>query len=313
LTEKKSLCITSVATFHRRQSVASPVLKGTAMLLGNAPCSWGINYPTGNAYTWQHYLDEVAAAGYRGTELGPFGFLPKDQAVLRAELARRDLTLIGATHVHTFGDRASAPELIATLRELAPLMRDLGAGHIVVMDESNWYPAGQEGVLDETGWQGLVATVREAQAVIEGEFGLKASFHPHVGTAVEREAQIDRLLAETDIDLCFDTGHHAFWGQDPLAYMRKVWSRIAYMHLKNVDAAVRRRVLDGQLSIEASYGAGVMAPLPDGAVDIRAILAFLEEKGFAGPVVVEQDVAENAAETPLQLATRNFTYMQANS
>lgn len=281
------------------------------MFIGNAPCSWGINYPTGNAYTWQAYLDQVAASGYRGTELGPFGFLPKNKAVLGSELEKRGLTLIGATHVHTFGDRASAPVLMSTLRELAPLLKDLGARHLVIMDESNWYPEGQEGVLDRDGWNGLVATVREAQAVIEGEFGLKASFHPHIGTAVEFERQIDRLLEETEIDLCFDTGHHAFWGQDPLAYMEKVWGRIAYMHLKNVDAAVRQRVLDGKLSVAASYGAGVMAPLPDGAVDIQAVMRFLDRKGFDGPIVVEQDVAENAKETPLQLAKRNYGYMQA--
>ena len=281
------------------------------MFIGNAPCSWGINYPTGNAYTWQDYLDQVAASGYRGTELGPFGFLPKDKAVLGPELEKRGLTLIGATHVHTFGDRASAPVLISTLRELSPLLKDLGARHLVIMDESNWYPEGQEGVLDRDGWNGLVATVREALAVIEGEFGLKASFHPHIGTAVEFERQIDRLLEETEIDLCFDTGHHAFWGQDPLAYMEKVWGRIAYMHLKNVDAAVRQRVLDGKLSVAASYGAGVMAPLPDGAVDIQAVMRFLDRKGFDGPIVVEQDVAENAKETPLQLAKRNYVYMQA--
>jgi inosose dehydratase len=281
------------------------------MLIGNAPCSWGINYPTGNSITWQTYLDEVAAAGYRGTELGPFGFLPKDKTVLQPELAKRGLTLIGATHVHLFAERERAPELMATLRELAPLLRELGAQHLVIMDESAWYPPGREGVLDEAGWHGLVATVREAQAVIEGEFGLKASFHPHVGTAVEFEAQIDRLLDETEIDLCFDTGHHAFWGQDPLSYMKKVWGRIAYMHLKNVDAAVRQRVLDRQLNIDASYGAGVMAPLPDGAVDIQAIMAFLEAQGFDGPVVVEQDIAENARETPLQLARRNLDYVRA--
>jgi inosose dehydratase len=281
------------------------------MFIGNAPCSWGINYPTGNAYSWQEYLDQVAASGYRGTELGPFGFLPKDKAVLGPELDKRGLTLIGATHVHTFGDRASAPVLMSTLRELAPLLKDLGAKHLVIMDESNWYPAGQEGVLDAEGWDGLTATVREARAVIEGEFGLKASFHPHIGTAVEFERQIDRLLEETEIDLCFDTGHHAFWGQDPLAYMEKVWGRIAYMHLKNVDAAVRQRVLDGQLSVADSYGAGVMAPLPDGAVDIQAVMRFLDAKGFDGPIVVEQDIAENAVETPRQLAKRNFVYMQA--
>lgn len=289
---------------------STSAMQGPTMLIGNAPCSWGIAYPTGNSVTWEQYLDQVAEAGYRGTELGPFGFLPKDKAVLERELGRRGLTLIGITHVHTFGDRSTAPELLATLGELCPLLRDLGARHLVIMDESNWYPAGREGVLDETGWQGLVATVREAQAVIEGKFGLKASFHPHVGTAVEREAQIDRLLAETEIDLCFDTGHHAFWGQDPLAYMKRVWGRIAYMHLKNVDAAVRQLVLDGKLSIEASYGRGVMAPLPDGAVDIRAIMRFLEAQGFDGPVVVEQDVAENASETPLQLARRNLVYVE---
>jgi inosose dehydratase len=84
------------------------------MLIGNAPCSWGINYPTGNAISWQTYLDEVAAAGYSGTELGPFGFLPKDKAVLGPELEKRGLTLIGATHVHLFGEGERAPELMAT-------------------------------------------------------------------------------------------------------------------------------------------------------------------------------------------------------
>ena len=279
------------------------------MLIGNAPCSWGIAYPTGNTFTWQEYLDQVAASGYRGTELGPFGFLPKDPTLLKDELARRDLVMIGATHVHTFGDAASAPVLMQTLRDLSSLLVSLGAKHLIIMDESNWYPAGREGVLDEAGWTGLTQMVRDAQKLVEGDYGLKLSFHPHIGTAVEKEHQIDRLLADTDIDLCFDTGHHAFWDQDPLAYMARAFPRIAYMHLKNVDGAVRQRVLDGQLSVAASYGAGVMCPLPDGVVDIQAVMRLLAERGFAGPIVVEQDVAANATETPLQLAARNLAYM----
>ena len=281
------------------------------MLIANAPCSWGITYPTGNSYTWRQYLDEVAEAGYRGTELGPFGFLPNDPGLLRDELGKRGLAMIGATHVHTFGDSNSAPVLMQTLRELAPLLVSLDAKHLVIMDESNWYPAGSEGVLDAAGRAGLTQMVRDAQGLVEGEYGLKLSFHPHIGTAVEKEQQIDLLLAETDIDLCFDTGHHAFWDQDPLAYMERVFPRIAYMHLKNVDGAVRRRVLDGQLSVADSYGAGVMCPLPDGVVDIRAVMRLLDARGFAGPIVVEQDVAADAAETPLQLATRNLAYMNA--
>jgi inosose dehydratase len=279
------------------------------MLIGNAPCSWGITYPSGNSFGWRTYLDEVAAAGYRGTELGPFGFLPKDPELLREELGSRDLTLIGATHVHTLGDAASAPVFMATLRELAGLLAAQGAEHLVIMDESNWYPESAQGVLDEAGWTALTRLVRDAQALVEGEYGLKLSFHPHVGTGVEREAQIDRLLDETAVDLCFDTGHHAFWDQDPLAYMKKAWDRIAYMHLKNVDPAVRARVLDGSLSVNESYNAGVMCPLPDGVVDIRAVVGFLEDRAYAGPVVVEQDFAANAPETPLQLAKRNLAYM----
>ncbi len=294
-----------------RGSNHRPDGQGRIMRIGNAPCSWGINYPTGNRLTWTQYLDEVAAAGYRGTELGPFGFFPKDAAVVSDALAQRGLEMIGATHVHTFGALDELPALIITLRELAGLLRQLGARHLVIMDESNWYPPGHEGELDEAQWKGLVAAVREAQRVIEQEFGLKASFHPHVGTAVEREPQIDRLLAETDIDLCFDTGHHAFWGQDPLAYMQKVWDRIAYVHLKNVDPAVRKEVLEGRLSIADSYGAGVMCPLPDGAVDIAAIIRLLEERNFTGPVVVEQDLSDNAVESPEQLARRNLQYLAA--
>lgn len=279
------------------------------MLIANAPCSWGINYPTGNRYSWSQYLDEVAAAGFSGTELGPFGFLPANPARLKDEMARRGLVVVGATHVHAFSDAASAPAFMATLRELSALLVALEAKHLVIMDESNAYPKGREGMLDEAGWNGLTSMVRDAQALVETEYGLKLSFHPHIGTAVEKEIQIDRLLAETDIDLCFDTGHHAFWDQDVLSYMEKTFPRIAYMHLKNVDPAVRARVLSGELPVAASYAEGVMCPLPDGVVDIQAVMSLLADRGFAGPIVVEQDVAANATETPLQLAARNLAYM----
>lgn len=280
------------------------------MLIGNAPCSWGINYPTGNRYTWQQYLDQVAEAGYRGTELGPFGFLPRDSALLRDELQSRGLTLIGAAHVHTLGDPGSALDLMSTLKELAQLLVAAGADQIILMDESNFYPRAAQGVLDESGWRALTGMVREAQKLVE-DLGVTLTFHPHVGTAVEREAQIDRLLAETDVDLCFDVGHHAFWGQDPIAYMQKVWGRIGYMHLKNVDAAVRARVLSGELHPADAFAAGAMCPLPDGAVDIRAVMRLLEERGYAGPVVVEQDPSDNPADSPLALAARNRRFLEA--
>ena len=157
----------------------------------------------------------------------------------------------------------------------------------------------------------MTALLREAHAMLADDYGVRLTFHPHVGTAVEFEPQIDRLLADTPLDLCFDTGHHAFWNQDPLAYMDKVRDRIAYMHLKNVDPAVRARVLAGELPVDRSYAEGVMCPLPDGAVDIGAVMRWLRDTGFAGPVVVEQDLNETAAETPAELARRNLDFLAA--
>jgi len=280
------------------------------MLISNAPCSWGVAYPTGNKVGWRQYLDEVAAAGYKGTELGPFGYLPEDAGLVGEELARRGLTVVGATHVHTFADAATLPKLLADLREEGAILQSLGASHLVVMDEDNWYPEGKKGELDEAGWRTLAEGVETARKLIEDELGLKASFHPHVGTGVQFEPQIDRLLDETGIDLCFDTGHHAFWGQDALTYFAKVRDRVAYVHLKNVDPAVRQRVLNGELTISRSYGAGVMCPLPDGAVDIPQVVTFMRETDFTGPVVVEQDLAENSPETPLELARRNLAFLR---
>ena len=66
--------------------------------VANAPCSWGVlefEAPAAHAPPAQ-VLDEMAAAGYAGTELGDWGFLPTEPAALAAEVQRRALSLVGA-------------------------------------------------------------------------------------------------------------------------------------------------------------------------------------------------------------------------
>ncbi len=46
---------------------------------------------------WQRFLDEVAASGYEWIELGPYGYLPTDPAVLAGETARRGLKVSAGT------------------------------------------------------------------------------------------------------------------------------------------------------------------------------------------------------------------------
>ena len=273
--------------------------------IGNAPCSWGVFYPTGNALTAEGYLDAVAQAGYRVTELGPLGFLGEDPDWIAAALQSRGLELAASAHVHTLADAASGPALTAALHRQGRLLQALGARDLILMDESEAYPETAQGVVDEAGWQVAMDMIRAAEMQLRA-YDIRLHVHPHVGTCIEREAQIDRMLAETGVSLCFDTGHHAFWDQDVLAYMERVWDRIGFVHLKNVNPKVRARVLAGELGVNASFNHGVMAPLYDGAVDIGAVMQMLVARGYDGYCVVEQDPSEDANLTPDILARRNL-------
>ena len=66
--------------------------------VANAPCSWGVLEfeTTATTAPAAQVLDEMAAAGYAGTELGDWGFLPTESRALAAEMARRGLALAGA-------------------------------------------------------------------------------------------------------------------------------------------------------------------------------------------------------------------------
>jgi inosose dehydratase len=283
----------------------------TRMRIGNAPCSWGIYGPGTKDVTPAQYLDEIAETGYPTTELGPYGFLPTDPPQLEDALVARGLTLSGAVHVHPLSDSGSEAELLASVDRIAPLLVALGTPHLIIMDDPGRYDRATQGVLDHAQWRAMTAMLETARRHAHDVHGATLGVHPHIASAIELEDQIDRLLEDTGIDLCFDVGHHAFWDQDPIAYMERVWDRIAYLHLKNVDAAVRTRILAGAIHVADSSQAGVFCPLPDGVVDIAAVLAMARDRGFTGPIVVEQDLATDAAETPAALARRNRHFLDA--
>jgi inosose dehydratase len=81
--------------------------------IGNAPCSWGVEF-AGDPRNppWRTVLKECAAAGYRGIELGPIGFMPEDPAVLGEALAEEGLTLIGGVVFRPFHDPAKWTEVV---------------------------------------------------------------------------------------------------------------------------------------------------------------------------------------------------------
>lgn len=275
------------------------------MILSNAPVSWGVYHADGALVAPDDYLDQIVAAGFGGTELGPLGFLPTDAARLSDMLAARGLALVGAVHVHDFSAADGSPSLQAALDQIGALLAANGARVLTVMDGGRDYdPAGPS----RERAAALAASLEAARDRLAWEQGLELAFHPHVLTAVEREDQIERLLADCGVSLCLDTGHHAFWGADPAAYLAKVRSRVSAIHLKNVEGGLRADVLSGRVTAANALARGAFCPLDAGVVDIHAFLDRLGD--FAGPVVVEQDWTPEAAEPPLSLARRNADFLR---
>jgi inosose dehydratase len=278
-----------------------------------APCCWGVYWPTGNHLSWDDYLEKIAAAGYRSTELGPFGFGPTGATEMTAALARYDIGLVAAAHVHTLADISTWDILKEKTHAICALLAEFGQPQFILMDESEFYPKDQMGVVDGTQWEAVIKQTSDAAAIARS-YGLSFAFHPHVGTCVETEDQIERLLAETDPDvvgLCLDTGHHAYWNADPLAFLRKHRSRVTSVHLKNVNARVRNQVHAEGIHCDEAFEIGVMTDLNTGAVDIAAIVADLERHGFEGPVVVEQDLSETNPRTPEVIAQHNLAFLKS--
>jgi inosose dehydratase len=278
-----------------------------------APCCWGVYWPTGNDLGWTDYLDRIVAAGYRHTELGPYGYFSTDATVLSRELDRRGLAVVAAAHVHTLADPATAAALEERTHQICALLSAVGGTHFILMDESEFYPKDQMGVVDETGWRSVVDLTTLAARIAQGH-GLQFSFHPHVGTCVEHEPQIERLLVETDPDLvglCLDTGHHAYWKADPKTFFLRHKARINAIHLKNVDGAFREKVLAENIHCDRAFEDGIMTDLDRGVVDIADFMRKLLADGYDGPLVVEQDLAPKHPETPEAIAERNFTFVSA--
>ncbi len=121
--------------------------------------------------------------------------------------------------------------------------------------------------------------------------GLRLAYHHHMGTVIQTEAEIDRLMAETgpEVGLLLDTGHLAYAGGDPLRAARRHVARIAHVHCKDVRAAVMAQARRRDLPFLAAVLEGVFTVPGDGAVDFAAVFGALAAGGYAGWLVVEAE------------------------
>jgi inosose dehydratase len=285
-----------------------------SLKLGTAPDSWGVWFPADRQQTpWERCLDEIAEAGYRYTELGPYGYLPTDPAELERELSARGLELAAGFTMFDLEQPGAWEQAKGPTETVARLLESFGSEYLVIIDDV--YTDLYTGVsryppqLDDATWNHLVDTTKRIGEVAE-RHGLKTVFHPHAQTHVEFEHQIERLLADTDsLSLCFDVGHHAYCGGDPVAFYERHHDRIPYLHLKSVDLEHRRRVERDGTSFAQAVKDGVFVEPSAGAVDFVALRDALVEHSFAGFGIVEQDMYPTAFDRPLSIAQSTHAYL----
>ena len=91
-----------------------------------APCCWGVDDVTNpNLPAWTRVLDEAAAAGYGGLELGPYGYVPLDLPVVSEALTARGLYIVAGTIFDDLVAPARRADLLRQTREICALITGL--------------------------------------------------------------------------------------------------------------------------------------------------------------------------------------------
>jgi inosose dehydratase len=73
--------------------------------LATAPVSWGVDHMgRPDLPPWSVVLDQIADAGFHYTELGPLGYLPEEPRLIREEMQKRQLQVVGAALLAPLGD-----------------------------------------------------------------------------------------------------------------------------------------------------------------------------------------------------------------
>lgn len=271
-------------------------------------------------------LDEMADAGYAGTELGDWGFMPDDAEVLAPDLERRGLAMVGALVPLALADRTSHREGVETALRTARLLeacaneRSAPGPFVILADANGSDPvrtkfAGRirpEHGLSEEGWDNFAAGTNLVARVVRDETGLRTVFHHHCAGYIETPGETIRLMEMIDpslVGLCFDTGHWAYAGGDPVGAVRMFGERVWHVHFKDCHPEIAERASREKWDYFAAVRNGVFYGLGGGEVDFAALAAALRERDYDGWIVVEDELPPGMGD-PLERARLDREYLQ---
>lgn len=218
-------------------------------------------------------LRDISAAGYEGFELFDGNLMQYEgrEDELRRLMEELSLDIVGVYSGANFIYPEVLDEELHRIEAATRLASAFGVEHLVVGGGA----VRASGIRDED--YRLVGEGLEKVISLAERNGLRASFHPHLGTCVESPEQIAKTFDHTGIDFCPDTAHLEVGGGDSAELIRTYRDRIRYVHLKDL-------------------GGGDFLPLGHGDMDFGRILGALEEIEFDGWITVELDAYDEPAE-----------------
>lgn len=289
--------------------------------IGNAPCSWGVEFADDPRNpSWRQVLKENAAAGYRGIELGPVGFMPEDPVILAEALDEYAQKLIGGVVFRPFHDPAQWNDVQDAAQRTCKALVAHGARHLVLIDSISARRAPTAGraaeaeQMDPDEWSAFRDRIATIARMGTEDYGLTVGIHAHAAGFIDFEPELERLLQEVDesiLSICFDTGHHSYAGFDPVAFMKRHIGRISYMHFKDTDPGVKADVIANRTGFYEACAKGIFCNLGDGEVDFPAVRQVLIDAGFDGWCTVEQDCDPEGPGSPANDARANREYLES--
>jgi inosose dehydratase len=290
--------------------------KEVSVIIGTASVNWGFDplYDWVTTPPFEQMLVEMAASGYAGTEIS-YHF-PTDVDHLRAQLQARNLRAASTFHEVQLLDPAQHAVEVDAVKPVADRLQALGCNILILSDQTSprriavagrVAADGSDG-LSRAQWDALAAGLNRIGEYLR-ERGMRAVYHPHVGTFVETRDEIDRLCRLTDPDLvglCPDTGHIAYAGADPEAVIVDYAPRVWYVHLKDIDGAKLEAVREQRMSLPEAVKFGLFVPLGKGMINLGSMFNALQAASYDGWIIVEQD----APAAPLQAARQSREYLR---
>jgi inosose dehydratase len=262
--------------------------------IGINPLTWSNDDlpELGEENSLEQCLTEARQAGYEGVELGRK--FPRDAAVLGPILNEHRLDLVSGWYSARLLERSVEDEIKA-MQAHATLLRKLGARVMVFCEVSRCVhgdrsaPLSKRPRLVEQEWAPFCRRLDDIGTYLNAT-GLALANHHHMGTVIQAEDEVDRMMEGTrSVGLLLDTGHLTFAGGDPMRALKRHAKRIVHVHCKDIRKEKLEQARKKDWSFLDAVVGEVFAVPGDGSIDFEPLLRDLARAGYAGWLVVEAD------------------------